>query len=245
MNACGCSPTRLIPAGAGQTGRTRGGPKWRWAHPRRCGADDRPEVKPHADGGSSPQVRGRLMVQDYAGGNSGLIPAGAGQTPLTLGQKGDTAAHPRRCGADSSTTSPPVNWTGSSPQVRGRPAMNACGCSPTRLIPAGAGQTGRTRGGPKWRWAHPRRCGADDRPEVKPHADGGSSPQVRGRLMVQDYAGGNSGLIPAGAGQTVAWISSRRRSRAHPRRCGADVPYAAPIHWGWGSSPQVRGRRWR
>ena len=53
-------------------------------------------------------------------------------------------------------------------------------------------------------------------------AEGGSSPQVRGRQLVEITQGLREGLIPAGAGQTEVALAAPTRSRAHPRRCGAD-----------------------
>ena len=59
----------------------------------------------------------------------------------------------------------------------------------------------------------------DDDPEVIAE---GSSPRVRGRQVVRCAVYGQSGLIPASAGQTVRLGVCSVIVRAHPRECGAD-----------------------
>ena len=89
------------------------------------------------------------------------------------------------------------------------------------LIPAGAGNITKfyrtVRGGQ----AHPRRCGEHPRLATHPLLFWGSSPQVRGTLVLEKPRGAVSGLIPAGAGNIFLVLHSPRRL--------------------WGSSPQVRG----
>ena len=71
--------------------------------------------------GSSPRVRGRLMLAPPS--------RRAGR------------AHPRGCGADIIGTWLEMKKQGSSPRVRGRPSAAPSGVAVTGLIPAGAGQT--------------------------------------------------------------------------------------------------------
>ena len=215
--------TGLIPAGAGQTlpGSTLCG--YRWAHPRRCGAD---------------AVRGGEVRAGV-----GLIPAGAGQTCRWSVTRVCGGAHPRRCGADVTLAysgeqgqglipagagqTKSVSWgkaqsLGSSPQVRGRRTRSRTERLGDGLIPAGAGQTIPSRSRTRWRRAHPRRCGADRFLRGSGWFGMGSSPQVRGRLRGHGREDGQSGLIPAGAGQTLRHRPLRFLTGAHPRRCGAD-----------------------
>ena len=213
----------LIPAGAGQTTPTCALLGCVGAHPRRCGADRPVYGKNIRDHGSSPQVRGRRGLGFPQRHLGRLIPAGAGQTAYSSGRFFAVAAHPRRCGADGRPPIRPGPSNGSSPQVRGR--LFGCGesCDGVGLIPAGAGQTeagSNTRTCPG---AHPRRCGADIPAFVIFQACTGSSPQVRGRPHYPARHRRARGLIPAGAGQTRFWLRRKRRKRAHPRRCGADL----------------------
>ena len=188
-------------------------------------------------------MRGRRPRNQIPIPVSRLIPAGAGQT--------------------SALASFSPSAAGSSPRVRGRLRRTRHLPQPCGLIPAGAGQTvggcGRGHAGT----AHPRGCGADRPGEYAVSWRVGSSPRVRGRRQSSPPPDPGSGLIPAGAGQTLCEVetaprlwgssprvrgrphSSRRsasRRRAHPRGCGADLHPLARIIFGDGSSPRVRGR---
>jgi len=135
-----------------------------------------------------------------------------------------------------------VSSPGSSPQVRGRSRPPFCRSPGVRLIPAGAGQIqaeGLWEAGGS---AHPRRCGADSYLRFCAVLRGGSSPQVRGRLVQKQSMRWGRGLIPAGAGQIRCSPARNTGSAAHPRRCGADVEGDFLGIWHGGSSPQVRGR---
>ena len=212
----------LIPAGAGQTHFRPGRRRRNRAHPRRCGADRANVRRGRHHRGSSPQVRGRLIQRPHHLQRRGLIPAGAGQTRGRVFTPRIVGAHPRRCGADMRSRALRQPARGSSPQVRGRPEPRGDGPVAPGLIPAGAGQTRWVITSPPWWRAHPRRCGADAACSPRRLVDGGSSPQVRGRLMGMVRGQLTTRLIPAGAGQTG---SCRFRSvpvGAHPRRCGAD-----------------------
>ena len=194
----------LIPAGAGQTIRCRLGRCPCWAHPRRCGADPNVKRAVQSRTGSSPQVRGRLLNAVCILFTVGLIPAGAGQT-----RKESLSA---------------LAALGSSPQVRGRPRPRRRADPRLGLIPAGAGQTCGSAAHRRHGWAHPRRCGADGVRGADLRRAGGSSPQVRGRHINLRGAHLHGRLIPAGAGQTFHRGDRLRVFRAHPRRCGADLP---------------------
>ena len=68
----------IIPAGAGHLlARKRRARRW-WDHPRRCGAFDCRGTLVFVSEGSSPQVRGIFYIVLIAGGDPGIIPAGAG-----------------------------------------------------------------------------------------------------------------------------------------------------------------------
>ena len=90
--------------------------------------------------------------------------------------------------------------------------------------------------------AHPRGCGADPSSVHGLKLMPGSSPRVRGRRRTSPCEYRAGGLIPAGAGQTLVAHSRARRSRAHPRGCGADAFCRERDACCPGSSPRVRGR---
>ena len=212
----------LIPAGAGQTRHVSRPRRRRRAHPRGCGADFALICFAPLAVGSSPRVRGRRNEPDSASNPQGLIPAGAGQTARRSLTSATTRAYPRGCGADGAQK-PYIRYDeGLSPRVRGRLHVEQHGQDRDRLIPAGAGQTRRTRPSRSRMTAHPRGCGADGVRLDQRRGHEGSSPRVRGRPGHGRALRHRLGLIPAGAGQTSAPRRSTAASTAHPRGCGAD-----------------------
>ena len=153
--------TGLIPASAGQTKTTTAETPPPQAHPRECGADQSPSRCRLARRGSSPRVRGRRCCPRFRMGRSGLIPASAGQTGVSMWARIAARAHPRECGADTIFTTTGDDALGSSPRVRGRPSRGDRNQRQPRLIPASAGQTARTTFKFPAGRAHPRECGAD------------------------------------------------------------------------------------
>ena len=113
----------LIPAGAGQTNDELAARRSNTAHPRGCGADFALFFRFDASLGSSPRVRGRQLQQFAGFHRPRLIPAGAGQTRRTRPSRSRMTAHPRGCGADLPLAHLLSGVNGSSPRVRGRPAL--------------------------------------------------------------------------------------------------------------------------
>ena len=70
----------------------------------------------------------------------------------------------------------------------------------------------------------------------------GSSPRVRGKLLQFVYTMRFLGLIPACAGKTATGNAYIKVERAHPRVCGENTIWAAPLVPKTGSSPRVRGK---
>ena len=212
----------LIPAGAGQTPVCFFHATNPRAHPRGCGADSAPQLAAAIDKGSSPRVRGRLRGTWRFRMSKGLIPAGAGQTPM-ISELAEVDV-------------------GSSPRVRGRHGHLCFGAGECGLIPAGAGQTSRRSPNSPTHPAHPRGCGADGHGSYDGTVKEGSSPRVRGRPAHRCRPRGLERLIPAGAGQTIASVAIVTTLRAHPRGCGADSAASQLARRAHGSSPRVRGR---
>ena len=180
------------------------------AHPRRCGADNKPEVAAAQAYGSSPQGRGRFWDDLGPSAAIGLIPAGAGQMGWVACGNRQHRAHPRRCGADSAYWSNVIAADGSSPQVRADVVPISVFPFCERLIPAGAGQIGSWPSRVRRKWAHPRRCGADRTVQDFGQCFIGSSPQVRGRSNKHIFISPVTGLIPAGAGQMDSAVFTYR-----------------------------------
>ena len=212
------------------------------AHPRGCGADGVDPKVSRKVLGSSPRVRGRLRQVRLDFTNSGLIPAGAGQTQRRTLRSAIARAHPRGCGADRPCPGSRMSPGGSSPRVRGRHGDMVVLYPHEGLIPAGAGQTAATLIWMCPPWAHPRGCGADTCFLLNASCSVGSSPRVRGRQSPSHKWVSCGGLIPAGAGQTPSPGGSTPGHGAHPRGCGADTLVVVDKQHAKGSSPRVRGR---
>ena len=195
--------------------------------------------------GSSPRVRGKRRWALRGRHEVRLIPACAGKTSGTSSSPSATPAHPRACGENSVTAIWAMTAWGSSPRVRGKHVHEVGPGVGDRLIPACAGKTGsRSRAcGPEP--AHPRACGENHLMKSVEASLMGSSPRVRGKLLILGDWFLRFGLIPARAGKTCPASSRSRPPAAHPRACGENAPPAAEFPLLLGSSPRVRGKHLR
>ncbi len=134
-------------------------------------------------------------------------------------------------------------YRGSSPRVRGTRVPHAIADAGTRIIPAGAGHT-RGQGPPSALGSdHPRGCGAHPLPAERLEGQAGSSPRVRGTLLLYVRWRHSRRIIPAGAGHTLPARLANRGSSDHPRGCGAHCRMHLGPAPDVGSSPRVRGTR--
>ncbi len=176
-------------------------------HPRACGANSVRDCRIRPRCGSSPRMRGKHWRCESPLLLRRIIPAHAGQTAIASRKSPVNADHPRACGANggrmrASTTSP-----GSSPRMRGK-RLGRRGCrSPTRIIPAHAGQTCAARSTTPNNADHPRACGANIRPSESCLQRNGSSPHMRGKRPCVLVATDCGRIIPAHAGQTANRIA--------------------------------------
>ena len=210
----------LIPARAGKTVRAPPGSGGRAAHPRACGENRTSRRLGPGAGGSSPRVRGKPRVRVPVRSGRRLIPARAGKTVARSSSGRVSQAHPRACGENRLTALTRIGTAGSSPRVRGKPAMLVCLASSTGLIPARAGKTPRWTSTPPPRPAHPRACGENVPASGSPVTVPGSSPRVRGKPRRRAPIHEHRRLIPARAGKTRERPGGVLGARAHPRACG-------------------------
>ncbi|KFI72991.1 hypothetical protein BMIN_0704 [Bifidobacterium minimum] len=172
---------RIIPASAGQTGELC------WLllvapdHPRECGANTAGQPNPYGLIGSSPRVRGKRPRSGDVSAVGRIIPASAGQTPLDASLLAVSSDHPRECGANRGMTAAILGQLGSSPRVRGKPALGQSLTELRRIIPASAGQTKPSSARHCCPSDHPRECGANDGWPGTTFTVSGSSPRVRGK----------------------------------------------------------------
>ena len=149
--------------------------------------------------------------------------------------------HPRACGEHFAPLIRIDNAGGSSPRVRGTRSFISCQTSPSRFIPARAGNTpGRGCNRPA-KPVHPRACGEHPDAPSQPLAVIGSSPRVRGTHLDRYVPVVGLRFIPARAGNTIFSSNQARRSTVHPRACGEHLIRASDFLLPCGSSPRVRG----
>ena len=195
--------------------------------------------------GSSPRVRGTRADVPIPYMRSGIIPACAGNTFNRVWSCARFWDHPRVCGEHDLLVEVDGVLAGSSPRVRGTPAMRWLALPWLWIIPACAGNTYTPFIESKDRWDHPRVCGEHGESLTSELCPKGSSPRVRGTPTRVPAENGWDGIIPACAGNTETWQKPPFRAQDHPRVCGEHSASASSTCRGTGSSPRVRGTRVR
>ena len=232
----GSSPRmRGTPATArrSRTGRT--------VHPRACGEHAKAIDKPIERVGSSPRMRGTRNVSSTGRVCGRFIPAHAGNTRNQNGPGSICSVHPRACGEHWLGSLLGCSAGGSSPRMRGtrqtRPGGPAC----RRFIPAHAGNTIVTNILRHITAVHPRACGEHYFLSRTLGGKNGSSPRMRGTLIVFAAINLIVRFIPAHAGNTRSRMASWMIVTVHPRACGEHLArqrWPGPL---FGSSPRMRG----
>ena len=217
----------------------------RKAHPRVCGENTQPTAATCTARGSSPRVRGKLDGAAPSFAPVRLIPACAGKTRVSPSVRTAATAHPRVCGENCIWIGAPESIEGSSPRVRGKRQSQSVTCFGYGLIPACAGKTFVTCSRVCSTWAHPRVCGENLPQARREPSNTGSSPRVRGKHAAQCSPDREGGLIPACAGKTWDSPGGADCPGAHPRVCGENSGEAWRNLLYEGSSPRVRGKRYR
>jgi len=124
------------------------------------------------------------------------------------------------CGEHTITINFLIQYSGSSPRVRGTPASAATLDCGSRFIPACAGNTSRSAQQSGAIPVHPRVCGEHKCRLAIRNPDCGSSPRVRGTLEVSVEGQFNNRFIPACAGNTHPIPNQGGQGAVHPRVCG-------------------------
>ena len=176
---------RIIPADAGSTFWRQYYPRQFEDHPRGCGEHPVLVSTICTLSGSSPRMRGALAVAD-----------------LSSVLRWD---HPRGCGEHGRLSPAPSGRLGSSPRMRGAQFSDGGIRVVVGIIPADAGSTFcLSSTGPRSA-DHPRGCGEHrvlcGTSCIRP----GSSPRMRGALIIESPIYYSSGIIPADAGSTPIW----------------------------------------
>ena len=200
---------RIIPAHAGQTAPAYIRTPSCADHPRACGANSASDWVEAWRTGSSPRMRGKQRVPVRLQRFRRIIPAHAGQTRAGCVWRRPGPDHPRACGANAMRPKPVGPKLGSSPRMRGKRLELAGSERVRRIIPAHAGQTRLRMTRHSSAPDHPRACGANCVGTLEYRCQTGSSPRMRGKLIISRGHGHALRIIPAHAGQTCSGKSPR------------------------------------
>ena len=170
-----------IPARAGETAAKFLKKAREEVYPRTGGGNVSAMVRRSCSGGLSPHGRGKRMGQGHSGGDSGSIPARAGETNPVEYAGGFGEVYPRTGGGNGIVSNPAAAIAGLSPHGRGKRGRRDSPPLAEGSIPARAGETTRCR-----------RCGW--RAEVYPRTGGGNPGAKKGEM-------GWEGLSPHGRGK--------------------------------------------
>ena len=184
----------------------------------------------------------RFLVFDPCGR---IIPAHAGQTTIFSFNSARWSDHPRACGANGVWGVFNIRGHGSSPRMRGKPAVIYPRLGARRIIPAHAGQTEKSHQKQWFAPDHPRACGANSASNEAAMTRFGSSPRMRGKRMVAGIWQTGRRIIPAHAGQTPPSTTRDTCRPDHPRACGANLFDSSSSTHAVGSSPRMRGKQGR
>ena len=211
------------------------------AHPRSRGEHTNTPAATATAFGSSPLARGTLLAAVAQLERSRLIPARAGNTPLSAPCYFLAPAHPRSRGEHGKPAREKGRRPGSSPLARGTLFCVRENLTEVRLIPARAGNTLHRSPRCPSVAAHPRSRGEHHSgiPSTLPVP--GSSPLARGTLPLRDSYSKPLRLIPARAGNTLCTAHVLVRRAAHPRSRGEHTAIFNPTPISLGSSPLARG----
>ena len=130
-----------------------------WDHPRLCG--EKPYHKKHflQSWGSPPPMRGKDHSPQQSASFSGITPAYAGKSSVSISKNARIGDHPRLCGEKKFC--PPIlsRRRGSPPPMRGKVPPIGTSSTQTRITPAYAGKSAEL-----YQWGmdngdHPRLCG--------------------------------------------------------------------------------------
>ena len=210
-------------------------------HPRACGEHVEELDRFMSQQGSSPRLRGTLLIAFLGIMLFGIIPALAGNTRYCRQYMATVGDHPRACGEHATDANAMLPIKGSSPRLRGTRALLAMSVNRVGIIPALAGNTVDVHRSSLMMRDHPRACGEHHWALRSRSPWTGSSPRLRGTPRRPPVVRQIRGIIPALAGNTMRACSPANSARDHPRACGEHLAEWQADMRSRGSSPRLRG----
>ena len=210
-------------------------------HPRPCGEQSYDCRFCPVSTGSSPPVRGTDHQRSAPALLCRFIPARAGNSHASGPKYRRAAVHPRPCGEQVRRGCGIYTLVGSSPPVRGTADGNTAAVSDRRFIPARAGNSNGLLLRKVYETVHPRPCGEQLNLFDGHFSSSGSSPPVRGTVLLSGASFTLLRFIPARAGNSRPLTETLCLIPVHPRPCGEQVLQTKHKIKICGSSPPVRG----
>ena len=177
--------------------------------------------------GSSPRVRGTVLLGLHEPLDVGIIPACAGNSSSSQDLTLSSRDHPRACGEQATCRWKSQSRMGSSPRVRGTGLHLHQARQGPGIIPARAGNSLQVMRHGGINRDHPRACGEQEFSSIVSNKGKGSSPRVRGTELMADLDDAVLGIIPARAGNRRRSGCGGRSGWDHPRACGEQTKYWA------------------
>ena len=186
-------------------------------------------------------MRGNLQLGIGGDGQTGSIPAYAGEPTCRYASGGQCRVYPRVCGGTVGHIGQRRCPLGLSPRMRGNRPRGSKSGEERGSIPAYAGEPNLTYGRKRPSTVYPRVCGGTRLAASVRLAACGLSPRMRGNLVQSGVAQVEQGSIPAYAGEPNAGSGPGTGSRVYPRVCGGTAVGKLLQHYGGGLSPRMRG----
>ena len=156
--------------------------------------------------GSPPRVRGKAANGSSWGNQMGITPACAGKSLRSHLRETVHRDHPRVCGEKVAALCVEPLVQGSPPRVRGKDTVTSHDREAVGITPACAGKRYGHESRPGSRGDHPRVCGEKLHKSRTSSPSRGSPPRVRGKDPLQQHGRAYSGITPACAGKSFAFV---------------------------------------
>ena len=190
---------------------------------------------------SSPCIRGTHLINSFQITWWRFIPVHTGNTLIAIFRAKNSPVHPRAYGEHFSNFSFSQLVAGSSPCIRGTRAIDTNMMYLLRFIPVHTGNTNLSNPIEIQASVHPRAYGEHTRRNPTRRLSVGSSPCIRGTLLLSWLLITNVRFIPVHTGNTDYRNWRKPRHPVHPRAYGEHLLVGMILLLYHGSSPCIRG----
>ena len=194
--------SRITPACAGKSDRKILSPRQKKDHPRLRGEKLSLFLRLHFGSGSPPLARGKGSCRAWRRFCPGITPACAGKSMYRYHFPYNRQDHPRLRGEKILQAMRTIEHMGSPPLARGKVKDTITGLPSTRITPACAGKSIKSRLRDDSFKDHPRLRGEKEYASSNASVSAGSPPLARGKEITPTYLKPTGGITPACAGKS-------------------------------------------